>query len=156
MSSKEKSESRSMVTFLIHGQEYGMKTEAIRSIIPVGDMTFVPGAPPSVAGVINLRGDIIPVVELEGTTRDDDAPWEEGLALVVEIPDDAEDLAVALMVDEVTQVDRADFARIEDTDELMVARDRADAVIGVLSRADGPLLILDPAGLVPEEKEVGA
>ena len=156
MSSKEKSESRSMVTFLIHGQEYGMKTEAIRSIIPVGDMTFVPGAPSSVAGVINLRGDIIPVVELEGTTRDDDAPWEEGLALVVEIPDDAEDLAVALMVDEVTQVDRADFARIEDTDELMVARDRADAVIGVLSRSDGPLLILDPAGLVPEEKEVGA
>ena len=156
MSLEGESESRSMVTFLIDGQEYGMKTEAIRSIIPVGDMTFVPGAPPAVAGVINLRGDIIPVVELEGTAPEADPQWKEGLALVVEILDGKEDLAVALMVDEVTQVDRADFARIEDTDELMVARDRADAVIGVLSRADGPLLILDPAGLVPQEKEVGA
>ncbi len=156
MNGTEHAQMHSMVTFLIDEQEYGMRTEAIRSIIPVGNVTYVPGAPASVAGVINLRGDIIPVVELEGTRARDLSDENEGLALVVEVPDEAEHIAVALVVDEVTHVDRADFAKLEDTDELMVARDRAAAVIGVLSREEGPLLILEPTGLLPEEEEVGA
>lgn len=156
MDSSERHAHHSMVTFLIDDQEYGIKTECIRSIIPVGDLTFVPGAPSAVAGVINLRGDIIPVVELDGSGGRAYANGDEGLALVVEVSDEREDLAVALMVDEVTQVDRADFSGIEDTDDLMVARNRAEAVVGVLSRDAGPILILEPTGLVPEEEEVGS
>lgn len=52
------------LTFALKGQPYGVPIEAIREINRVTDITPVPQTPPFVAGVMNLRGKVIPVVDL--------------------------------------------------------------------------------------------
>jgi purine-binding chemotaxis protein CheW len=64
------SESRDMamllhlVTFQLGKEEYGVEIASVQEIIRATDITPVPGTPAHVRGVINLRGKIIPVVDL--------------------------------------------------------------------------------------------
>lgn len=53
-----------LVTFQLDREEYGVEIASVREIIRATDITPVPGAPSHVRGVINLRGKIIPVVDL--------------------------------------------------------------------------------------------
>ena len=53
-----------LVTFHLAKEEYGVEIASVQEIIRASDITPVPGAPAHVRGVINLRGKIIPVVDL--------------------------------------------------------------------------------------------
>jgi purine-binding chemotaxis protein CheW len=53
-----------LVTFHLAEEEYGIGIDNVQEIIRASDITYVPGAPSHVKGVINLRGKIIPVVDL--------------------------------------------------------------------------------------------
>lgn len=52
------------LTFVLKGQPYGVPIGAVREINRVTEITPVPQTPPFVAGVINLRGKVIPVIDL--------------------------------------------------------------------------------------------
>jgi purine-binding chemotaxis protein CheW len=52
------------LTFFLAGEEYGIEILKVREIIGLMPITRVPNAPPSVCGVINLRGKVIPVMDL--------------------------------------------------------------------------------------------
>ncbi|HXT71292.1 MAG TPA: chemotaxis protein CheW [Vicinamibacterales bacterium] len=52
------------LTFALADEEYGVPVLKVREIIKVMDITAVPKMPPHVRGVINLRGKVIPVVDL--------------------------------------------------------------------------------------------
>ncbi|HEV7498674.1 MAG TPA: chemotaxis protein CheW, partial [Vicinamibacteria bacterium] len=54
-----------LATFFLGGEEYGVDVRLVQEIIRVSDITQVPRAPDFVKGVINLRGRIIPVVDLK-------------------------------------------------------------------------------------------
>jgi purine-binding chemotaxis protein CheW len=58
------SRSTSYLTFLLGEQEYGIEVERVRGIVVPPPMTTVPGSPAVVAGVINLRGKVVPVLSL--------------------------------------------------------------------------------------------
>jgi purine-binding chemotaxis protein CheW len=60
----EKALAGQYLTFLLRGQIYAVSIGAIREINRVGEITPVPQAPSFVSGVINLRGKVIPVVDL--------------------------------------------------------------------------------------------
>ncbi|HUY87938.1 MAG TPA: chemotaxis protein CheW [Pirellulales bacterium] len=53
-----------VVTFTLAGERYGIEAESVREIVCVDDFTPIPGAPPFVTGVVNLRGGIVAVVDL--------------------------------------------------------------------------------------------
>ncbi len=53
-----------MVTFSLAGKDYGVDIMNVKEIAKAGRFTFVPNAAPYLRGVYNLRGDIIPVVDL--------------------------------------------------------------------------------------------
>src|SRR3974390_1037640 len=55
---------RKFLTFLLGHEEYGVPVLKVREIIKVMDITQVPRMPPHVRGVINLRGRVIPVIDL--------------------------------------------------------------------------------------------
>lgn len=67
-----------LVVFDLAAEAYGVDIGAVREIIRMQDITKVPGAPEIVEGIINLRGNVIPVVDLrkrfrlEVTKRDKD------------------------------------------------------------------------------------
>jgi Chemotaxis signal transduction protein len=52
------------LTFRLAGEEYAVGILHVREIITYGTLTKVPHTPPSIRGVINLRGNVVPVVDL--------------------------------------------------------------------------------------------
>lgn len=52
------------LTFHLAGEEYAVGILQIREIITYGTLTKVPHTPPSIRGVINLRGNVVPVIDL--------------------------------------------------------------------------------------------
>ena len=53
-----------VVEFLIGQEEYGLETRYVREVYPLKDFTPVPGVPPFVFGLINVRGQIISVIDI--------------------------------------------------------------------------------------------
>ena len=150
-------ELESLVTFLLGTEQYALPTDAVKSIIPITDVTYVPGAPDGVYGVINLRGDIIPVMGLyEGDGQSRPATETETLALVVELPDEASETSqIALLVDQVSHIAEMDLGALEDTGDLLISERRSTAVEGVLTTDAGPVLLLSPQRLIPGEEGTG-
>lgn len=52
------------LTFVVAGEEYAIRILAVREILTYGDITAVPKAPAWMRGVINVRGSVVPVVDL--------------------------------------------------------------------------------------------
>jgi purine-binding chemotaxis protein CheW len=90
-----------LVTFHLAKEEYGVEIASVQEIIRASDITPVPGAPAHVKGVINLRGKIIPVVDLRkrfGLQAID--PSESQRIIVVELGVKR----LGMLVDSVSQV----------------------------------------------------
>lgn len=74
------------LTFVLGGEEYGLEILKVREIIGLMDITAVPQTPVFVKGVINLRGKVIPVIDLRLKFGMEEAePTEETCIIVVDI-----------------------------------------------------------------------
>jgi purine-binding chemotaxis protein CheW len=58
-------ESLEIIEFRLSGETYGIASSFVREVCPLMDLTLLPGAPPFVLGIINVRGQIISVVDLK-------------------------------------------------------------------------------------------
>jgi purine-binding chemotaxis protein CheW len=98
-----------LVAFRLGAEEYAIPIEMVESIIKLGPLTSVPGSPPYVRGVMNLRGRIISVIDLRqrfGMPSGNDQP--EGRILVVQYAE----TTIGILVDSVSEVfnlDEMDF-----------------------------------------------
>jgi purine-binding chemotaxis protein CheW len=93
------------LTFLIAGEEYAVGILRVKEIIEHEEMTRLPGAPRCIRGVINLRGAVVPVVDL--AVRFGLAPLEitrRTCFVIVELANAGERLVVGLMADVVSSV----------------------------------------------------
>ena len=71
------------LTFFLHGESYGIEVLKVREIIRLTSITAVPQMPPYVRGVINLRGKIVPVVDLRARLELAPATATERTCIVV-------------------------------------------------------------------------
>lgn len=71
------------LTFLLDGEEYGVQILKIREIIGLMDITQVPQTPPFVEGVINLRGKVIPVIDLRTKFGLERAQYNDQTCIIV-------------------------------------------------------------------------
>ena len=53
------------LTFLLKGEVFAVDIRMVREIIPSGHMTKVPMMPPFIRGIINLRGAVVPVIDIQ-------------------------------------------------------------------------------------------
>ncbi len=93
------------MTFKLSREEYGVEILKVRELIGLMDITRVPGTPAFVRGVINLRGRVIPVVDLR--TKFGMAPTEptdQTVIIVVQFAAASGDLTIGILVDEVLEV----------------------------------------------------
>ena len=58
-------ESRQYLTFTLGGEQFAVGTLCVKEIIEYGQVTAIPMMPPSIRGVINLRGAVVPVIDLD-------------------------------------------------------------------------------------------
>jgi purine-binding chemotaxis protein CheW len=99
-----------LVTFHLESEEYGVDIGRVQEIIRVGHITGVPNAPEFIRGVINLRGKIIPVIDLRKRMVLPDTPLTKlSRIMVVE----AGPKVLGLLVDRVSQVIRVPLTAVD-------------------------------------------
>jgi len=138
-----------LVSFLIENEEFGVDILNVQEIIRPVDITRVPNAPAFVEGVINLRGRIVPVVDLRKRfnlpRRERD---KNSRIIVVELSDKI----VGFMVDAVREVLRVDAGVIEPPPELAIGID-AHYITGVAKLDDRLLILLDLERILTDEEK---
>lgn len=93
------------LTFLIGGEEYGITLLKVKEIIEYDTVTTVPQTPEWVRGVINLRGNVVPVIDL--ATKFGLAPSVPGkltCIVITEVQGEGEPVIIGVMTDSVRQV----------------------------------------------------
>lgn len=93
------------LTFALASEEYGLEILKVREIIGYIAVTAVPQTPHYVKGVINLRGQVIPVVDLRAKFGMETAEvTEQSCIIVVEIVEDGRKHSMGIIVDRVQEV----------------------------------------------------
>jgi purine-binding chemotaxis protein CheW len=78
-----RSTSRQYVTFFLMEEEYSVAIEHVREIIECEPLTRIPSMPPIVRGVINLRGNVVPVIDLPVKFGQPQTALDSGTYLVI-------------------------------------------------------------------------
>ncbi len=106
MSEKSNStEDTQYLTFHLAGEEYAIGILRVKEIIPYGTLTKVPQTPPSIHGVINLRGSVVPVVDLAFKFGLVASPVTDRTCIViVEVSLEGEPTVMGVVADSVSQV----------------------------------------------------
>jgi purine-binding chemotaxis protein CheW len=134
------------VLFRVAAENYGLPIERVQSIIRYERGTPVPKAPDVVQGVINLRGRIIPVVDLPARLgRGTFVPEATSRIVVAE----AEAGVVGLAVDAASEVVHLDPETIQPPPEAAMNPDAVDAIAGVAEYQGALVIILDLDRAVP-------
>jgi len=93
------------LTFFIRGEEYAVGILRVKEIIEYETVTRVPTMPTHVRGVINLRGSVLPVIDLAAKFgHGETAPARTTCIVVVETQVNGEMLVVGLLADSVSEV----------------------------------------------------
>src|SRR3954468_8289525 len=98
-----------LATFRLDGDLYGVEVEHVQEVLRSQKLTRVPLAPPAVAGLINLRGQVVTAIELrERLGRPPRPEGTDAVVIVVRPPGEAVSLPVAAIAD-VVHVAPTDF-----------------------------------------------
>jgi purine-binding chemotaxis protein CheW len=93
------------LTFVLGGETYAIAILCIKEIIEYGQLTGVPMMPACIRGVINLRGAVVPVVDLQARFgRDSAAVSKRTCIVIVEVAVDNGKQDIGVMVDQVNEV----------------------------------------------------
>jgi purine-binding chemotaxis protein CheW len=104
------------LTFALSNEEYGLEILKVREIIGYMQITAVPQTPSHVKGVINLRGQVIPVIDLRMKFGMPEAEvTEETCIIVVEIHQSDRKFQTGIVVDRVKEVLDIEGENIEDS-----------------------------------------
>ena len=98
----ENTEEKKYIVFNISKENYGIDISSVNSIIEMPQITNVPRSPEHYRGIINLRGEIIPVISLRRKMSLEDDTFTSSSRII--ITDIEEDKQVGLIVDEVKEV----------------------------------------------------
>lgn len=127
------------VIFELGGERYGLPVGGVSSIIRYEDATPVPRAADSVLGVINLRGRVIPVIDLGARFSGD--PFRPGPTSRIVVAE-AESGPVGIAVDSASEVVTFSSEEIRPVPEGVLDQRTARAFTGVVERSEGKLVIL--------------
>ncbi|MFZ2853031.1 MAG: chemotaxis protein CheW [Rhodocyclaceae bacterium] len=131
------------LTFLLGGEMFGVGILNVKEIIEYGNLTEIPMLPAFIRGVINLRGSVVPVIDL--AARFGGQSTEIGrrtCIVIVEVPDEDMRHDIGIMVDAVSEVLDIPGNEIEPP-PAFGARIRADFIFGMGKVAGKFVILLD-------------
>ncbi len=89
------------LTFILGNEEYGIEIRNVTEIIGIQSMTDLPDTPPFVKGVINLRGKVIPLIDVRLRFSFEEKEYDDRTCIIVV---NIENMSVGLIVDTVSEV----------------------------------------------------
>ena len=138
-----------LVIFDLAEEHYGVDIAAVEGIIKMQDITTVPHAPEFVEGVTNLRGEVLPVVDLR--KRFELPPSEETIdtrIVVVELQTGK----VGVIVDDVSEVLQVPADAIEPPSPIIAGIESA-MLMGIAKVEDRLIILLDLVKLLSAEEQ---
>lgn len=132
------------MTFKISNEEYGLGILKVRELIGLLKITRVPQTPPWVSGVINLRGKVIPVVDLRlKFNMSPSVATEQTVIIVVQLVSAAGTLIMGVLVDEVLEVLDILAVQIEPPPSFGTQSTDASFILGVGKSGERVIFLLD-------------
>jgi len=140
------------LTFSLAGEEYGIGILKVKEIIGMMPITTVPRTPGFVKGVINLRGKVIPVMDLRRKFEIEEMAYTDRTCIiVVEIAGQTGPVLTGIVVDSVSEVLNIKAGDIEETPSFG-AKLNTDYILG-MAKINGGVKILLHIDKVLSEKE---
>jgi len=131
------------LTFALASEEYGLEILKVREIIGYIDVTAVPQTPHYIKGVINLRGQVIPVVDLRAKFgMETTEVTEQTCIIVVEIIEGQRTCSTGIIVDRVQEVLDIGAGAIEEAPQFD-ASVNTDFILGMGKVEDSVKILLD-------------
>lgn len=132
-----------ILTFGMGGEAFAISAIIVSEILDMVPVTIVPNAPPFAPGLINVRGKVVPLVDLRvrlgmpcaGHTIDT-------RIVVIESEVDGESTIIGILAEKVFEVAEIDLTTIEQTPKVGM-RWRAEYIQGIGRRGDDFLIVLD-------------
>lgn len=140
------------VTLGIDNEVFAVPVEAVREILDVKPVVRLAGAPPYLAGLIDVRGSAVPVIDLRtklGLPRVE--PTENTRLLVLEVSVGGRDLVLALVTDRVFEVAGFPRVQIEPPPDIGLSW-HSDYISGVCSRDESFVILLNLGRLFSSEE----
>lgn len=129
------------LTFALAGEQYGLSVTAVREIIRMTDITPVPQVPSHVRGVINLRGKVVPIVDLRLTFGyEAEACTQRTCIIVADVRMGGHRRSMGVIVDHVSEVLNITRQEIEPMPD--VGRDVDTRHLKALAKVKGAVIVL--------------
>lgn len=127
------------VTFLINDETYGIEVLRVKEIVGMTNITSVPNSEKYLKGVINLRGIVVPVIDLRLKFNIDERPYDTfTVILIIEM----KGFMVGVIVDSVSDVITAP-GQLQEVPNFHVSIDK-DVIKGVFNKDGNLIIILNP------------
>lgn len=136
------------VTFRLDHEKYGIKVMQVQEVLRMTEIAPVPGAPDYVLGIINLRGNVVTVIDLRRRFGLMDKEADDSTRIVII---EADNQVVGILVDSVAEV--ADIRTSEIDTAPNVGNDESSKYIqGVSSQGEELLILVDVNKLLSDEE----
>ncbi len=136
------------LAFEIDLEQYGIGIENVIDIIGVQDITEIPGQPAYIQGVINLRGQIIPTMDVRLRFEKEQIPYDNRTCIVVI---DHKGMSVGIIVDKVLEVKDIEGTHISQPPEATGLMSN-QFIAGITKKDDEVLMLLDAVRLLMDEQ----
>lgn len=143
---------RGFLKLRIAGEAFGAELDVVREIISLGRLTAVPFTDPCVLGVINLRGNIVPVLDAAlSLGRPETTNQPRRSILIVETQDQGESAEVGLAVDSVETVGDLTGEEVWDVPEFGVSIPK-QFLLGIGRHGEDLLPLLDLRAILAPDR----
>lgn len=146
--SPSKGEIKQYLTFWLNGQEYGLELLRVREIRGYTGITSIPNMPAHIKGVMNLRGTVLPVIDLRLKFSMPEKPYTKFTVVIIAKSGEKN---VGLVVDAVSDVLSIPSQQINPPPDFGFAVDRS-FIVGLLKASERLSILLDLDNLLSESE----
>jgi purine-binding chemotaxis protein CheW len=141
-------ETLEIIAFRLHEQEFCVKTTTIREIRGWAPSTPIPHSPPEVIGVMNLRGSVIPIIDLAYKLGMRSTEANERSAIVVA---EVHNMVIGMLVDRVSDILTVAGNQIQPVPEITASFDKSFSE-GIIANENGMICFLNLAKMFREKE----
>jgi purine-binding chemotaxis protein CheW len=146
------SDTLEIIAFRLHDQEFCVKTTTIREIRGWAPSTPIPHAPKEVIGVMNLRGTVIPIIDLAYKLGLPSAAANERSAIVVT---EVKSMVIGMLVDRVSDILTIKGSEVQPAPEITTSFDKG-YTDGIIAREGGMICFLNLAKMFQDQEAIAA
>jgi purine-binding chemotaxis protein CheW len=138
-----------LVSFSLDNEEYGVDVLKVREIIRMPSITRVPNTPHYVEGVINLRGKVVPIINMRRRFGLMEIEYDKQTRIMVM---DVEGELMGFIVDSVSEVIRISSSEIQPSPAIVTSGIDQECIAGVINQAERLLVLLNLQKMFSQEE----